>query len=161
MYRPAGDDWSVGESSQTESPEIHVPDSKIPIAPAVDRTMEKRRSRRVQIAMPVIIRGERGSEPFEEKGLTAAVNAYGCMLRLSATLERGEQVTIINTVTLDEQLCTVTFLGQSDGAKAEVGLEFPTPCPQFWRMYFPPDDWDPADRKLPASSPTLAGRREV
>jgi len=109
--------------------------------------------------MPVIIRGKRGRETFEEKSLTAAVSAHGCMLRLSTAVMRGEQVTIINPVTSDEQICTVTFLAQSDNAKVEVGLEFLRPCPQFWRIHFPPDDWDPADRKLPTSSPALAGRR--
>ena len=141
-----------------------MPDSKMPIVSAgdrtaVDRSTEKRRSRRVQITMPVTIRGKSGTETFEEKSVTAAVSAHGCMLHLSTTLGRGEQVTIINVVTSDEQVCTVTFLGQSDSGKAEVGLEFLKPCPQFWRMHFPPDDWDPADRKLPTSSPTPAGRR--
>lgn len=109
--------------------------------------------------MPVIIRGKSESGTFEEKSFTAAVSAHGCLLRLSATLVLGEQVAIINSVTSDEQLCTVTFLGQSDSGKVEVGLKFLSACPQFWRMHFPPDDWDRADRKLPSTSPTPAGRR--
>jgi hypothetical protein len=35
--------------------------------------------------------------------------------------------------------------------KTEVGLEFSEPVPRFWRITFPPEDWNPADRKLPTA----------
>jgi hypothetical protein len=133
----------------------------MPIESPGDRKIDKRRSRRVQITMPVAVRWKRAAESMEERGLTVAVSAHGCMLHVAAKLERGEQVTIVNIATSEQQLCTVTFLGPTDSGKAETGLEFLEPCPQFWRMHFPPDDWDPADRKLPGSSLPLIGRRNA
>lgn len=139
---------------------------KVPIVSTTDRTgeergAEKRRSRRVQIAMPVIVRGKSGEKSFEEKSATAAVNAHGCMLHLSAMVAREEKVTVIHCLTLDEQVCNVMFLGASDGVRVEVGLEFLNPCPQFWRMNFPPDNGDPANRKLFPSSPPALGQYDL
>jgi hypothetical protein len=126
---------------------------------ADEHSREKRRSRRVQITIPVIVRGKIGSKIFEEKSITAAVGAHGCMLQLVAKLYRGEQIMIVNIVTLDERVCRVSFLGPSDGDHTKTGLEFLNPSPQFWRMHFPPDNWHPADRKLPSSVPPLTSHR--
>jgi hypothetical protein len=37
----------------------------------------------------------------------------------------------------------VAFLGPVRGGKAEIGLEFTSPHPTFWRVAFPPEDWTP------------------
>ena len=148
-----------GLPSERYAQETPVPDSNTPPGCARDRLTDKRRSRRVQIAMPVAVRGKSESEIFEEKTVTAAVSAHGCMVHLSTPVERGEQVAVVNTAARDEQICTVSYLGQADDGRTEVGLQFMTPCPRFWRMHFPPDDWDPADRKLPSGSLPVAGRR--
>ena len=31
--------------------------------------------------------------------------------------------------------------------RREIGLEFSEPSPLFWRIAFPPEDWDPSERK--------------
>jgi hypothetical protein len=64
----------------------------------------------------------------------------------------GRQVFLVNPATREEMACTVNFLGKKDGEPTEVGLEFVQPAPFFWRIHFPPEDWNPEDRKLP--SPT-------
>jgi hypothetical protein len=38
-------------------------------------------------------------------------------------------------------------MGQGERGKQEVGLEFAEASPRFWKIAFPPDDWNPADRK--------------
>jgi len=118
-------------------------------AGARDSGPERRRSHRVHIAMGVIIRGTSESIPFREETQTISVNAHGCMVRLTARVARGQRVTIINSATAEELDCAVTFTGQKDGNRTEIGLEFAEPSPVFWRIAFPPENWDPTERKKP------------
>jgi len=117
-----------------------------------DIPAERRRSQRVNIAMPVLVRGKRGGQPFEEQALTISVNAHGCMVRMATPLTRLQEVAIVNVKTAEELPCKVTFLGQKEGGKTEVGVEFSEPSPVFWRIAFPPEDWDPSERKRPGGS---------
>jgi hypothetical protein len=119
--------------------------SKVPAAG--ETSSDRRRSYRVQITMPVLVRGKNGEVPFTEESHTVSVNAHGCMLRLAAKLVRGQELAIVNPKTVEELPCTVTFIGQKDSGKTEVGLEFVEPSPLFWRITFPSEDWDPSERK--------------
>ncbi len=114
---------------------------------ANDNNAERRRSHRVHIAMPVLVRGKKGTQAFEEQTHTISVNAHGCMVRMTTAVTRAQEIQIVNTKTAEELPCTVTFLGQRDGGKMEVGVEFAEPSPVFWRIAFPPEDWDPSERK--------------
>jgi c-di-GMP-binding flagellar brake protein YcgR len=116
-----------------------------------ESTAERRRSQRVNIAMPVLVRGTKGTEAFEEKTVTISVSAHGCMVRVATPVARGQEVAIVNVKTAEELPCKVTFLGQKENGKAEVGVEFTEPSPLFWRIAFPPEDWDPAERKRAGS----------
>jgi len=130
---------------------------------AAENNAERRRSHRVYITMPVIIRGKNGQQTFSEETRTASVNAHGCMVRLAEKVVKGQEVAIVNPKTVEELPCTVTFVGQKESGKTEVGLEFIEPSPHFWRITFPSDDWDPSERKRPSSaSPrTLPPRKKV
>jgi PilZ domain len=108
---------------------------------------EKRRTQRVRIAMPVIIRGKHGNQSFEEATATVSVSAHGCMVHLDAQVGRAQHLTIVNKNTMEELLCRVSYLGQGERGRQEVGLEFAEVAPRFWKIAFPPDDWNPADRK--------------
>jgi len=114
-----------------------------------DTTAERRRSPRVNIAMPVLVRGKRGTQSFEEPVQTISVSAHGCMIRMATPVSRHQEIAIVNTKTAEELPCTVTFLGQKEGGKTEVGVEFAEASPLFWRIAFPPEDWDPSERKRP------------
>lgn len=120
---------------------------------------ERRRSHRVHIAMPVLVRGKKGAQSFEEKTMTISVNAHGCMVRLATPVTRNQGVLIVNTKTAEELPCTVTFLGPKESGRMEVGIEFTEPSPVFWRIAFPPEDWDPSERKRPSTSRTPATHR--
>ena len=111
----------------------------------------KRRSKRIHIAMPVVVRATNGDRPIEEATKTLRVNAHGCLLYLATNVQMGRQVFLVNPATREEIACTVNFLGKKDGEATEVGLEFIQPAPFFWRIHFPPEDWNPEDRKLPAA----------
>jgi len=114
---------------------------------------ERRRTQRVRIAMSVVVQGTSGKNPFKEETQTISVNAHGCVMRLAVRVERGQRVSMINPKTSEEQPCTVVFLGQTDRGKTEVGVEFAQPSPMFWRIAFPPVDWDPSERKRPETNP--------
>jgi hypothetical protein len=91
----------------------------------------------VQIAMGVQVRGATGGTNFQEEAKTISVSAHGCMVRLAAKVARGQHVTIVNKKTAQELSCTVSYIGQTDGEKVEVGIEFSEPSPVFWRIAFP------------------------
>lgn len=110
----------------------------------------RRRTRRVKIAIPVTVRIPKPNASFyEETTETIVVNAHGCLAFLAVPLAPGQQVRIINPKSSEEQECAVVWIGQFNEGKREVGLEFSEPAPRFWGITFPPDDWNPADRKLP------------
>ena len=122
----------------------------------------KRRSHRIHIAMAVLVRGKSRGAPFEEMTNTVTVNACGGMLLLTAQLERGQQISVVNPQTQEEVPCIVTFLGKKEGDKSEVGIEFAEPSALFWRINFPPLDWDPEERKRPgghSQQPAITPRR--
>jgi len=112
---------------------------------------DRRRSHRVNIAMPILVRGKT-TQPFQEQTNTISVSAHGCVFRLAAEVKRLQEIAIVNSKTAEELPCKVTFLGQKESGKTEVGVEFSEPSPLFWRIAFPPEDWDPSERKRPGGS---------
>jgi hypothetical protein len=80
---------------------------------------------------------------FEEEGSTLAINAHGALIQLQARLTSGCKVLMQHKHTQEEQECLVVFLGPVRNGRAEIGLEFSTACPTFWRVAFPPEDWSP------------------
>lgn len=115
-----------------------------------DSYAERRRSQRVVIAMPVLVRGKHAGRPFEEETTTVSVSANGCLVRLTAAVVRAQEIAIVNPKTAEELPSVVTFVGLKDAGKTEVGVEFAEPSPLFWRIAFPPPDWDAAERKRPS-----------
>lgn len=114
---------------------------------AAESHEKKRRTQRVQIMMPVIVRGTAKGQVFEEKTQTVTVNAHGCLVLLKTTVDRTQEVMLINSKTAEELPCQVMFIGQKDGDRVQVGLQFAERSPLFWRIMFPPEDWDPSQRK--------------
>ena len=122
-----------------------------------------RRTQRVHIQMAVIVRGTSKGKPFEEETKTTTVNANGCLVSLDAPVMRGQQVSVVNSKTVEELMCNVAFISENKGSKSEVGLEFTEPSPLFWRIGFPPEDWsESSERKRAPLLPKqhLAGPQE-
>ncbi|MFZ0638595.1 MAG: PilZ domain-containing protein [Candidatus Acidiferrales bacterium] len=117
---------------------------------------ETRRSKRVYISMSVLVKYQRAGQQCEEQTVTDSVNAQGCLLRLNVALERGQKITIINLKSEQEMECRVAYVGQSEGGKTQAGVEFMRPSDYFWHIAFPPDDWNPADRKRPVMERAVA-----
>jgi hypothetical protein len=104
----------------------------------------RRRSQRVLMQVGVRIRGNNAQgAPFEEETATLAINAHGALILLHARLTSGSTVHMKHNRTEEEQECHVAFLGPVRDGKSEIGLEFTSPRPAFWRVAFPPEDWNP------------------
>jgi len=92
----------------------------------------------------VRIRGKDAQgHPFEEETSTLAINAHGALILMQARLTSGSKVHMHHNGTKEEEECHVAFLGPVRAGKAEIGLEFSSPSPTFWRVAFPPEDWSP------------------
>jgi hypothetical protein len=104
----------------------------------------RRRSQRVlmQVAVRVSATDTQGKTIVEETE-TLAINAHGALVLLQSRLTSGSKVLLQHKKTQEEQECQVVFLGPVRSGKAEIGLEFSSPRPTFWRVAFPPEDWTP------------------
>ena len=121
-------------------------------------TMARRRSQRVLMQVGVRIRGKDAQgKDFEEFTETLAINAHGALVLLTARVISGAVIQMKHNKTEEEQECHVAFLGPVRSGRAEIGLEFSTPRPTFWRVAFPPEDWSP---KNPEARTALKGRTE-
>jgi PilZ domain len=107
-------------------------------------TGARRRSQRVLMQVAVRVRGtDAQGKAVDEETETLAINAHGALVLLSTRFTSGSKVQLQHKRTQEEQECHVAFLGPVRAGKAEIGLEFSTPHPTFWRVAFPPEDWTP------------------
>jgi len=105
-------------------------------------SIAQRRSQRLLLRVQVIAERRAGQpdtkpEPTE----TLAVNAHGALILLTPPVGELEQILIKNERTNESQLCRVVYQGQMESGRIQVGVEFITPSPNFWRVSFPPEDW--------------------
>ncbi len=122
-------------------------------------TGARRRSQRVLMQVGVRIRGKdaQGTE-FEEFTETLAINAHGALVLLTARVTSGAVVHMKHNKTEEEQECHVAFLGPVRSGKSEIGLEFSSPHPTFWRVAFPPEDWSPKNPEARTASHSRKGK---
>ena len=112
--------------------------------------LARQRTTRVHIAIPLFIYGNHeSSAPFKEITQTLTVNANGCLIELATPVVKEQPLLLMNMKTNEEMACYVVTLGIHVNGKTQVGLRFARPSPRFWGIAFPPEDWDPADRKRP------------
>ncbi len=107
-----------------------------------DASSSRRRSMRVLLSVPVKVTGKTfKGQDFAEESRTLVVNAHGALVALAAEMAMRQKVTMTNLTTKEALECTVTHIGTAQAGKAQIGLEFVTPSPTFWKIDFPPDDW--------------------
>lgn len=105
-------------------------------------TYGKRRSERVLLDVPLIVRGEAADkQPFREETFTLTVSAHGALMVLGAKVELGQKVVLRKAKTADECEATVAFLGPPYAGLSTVGVQFARPSPEFWPVIAPPADW--------------------
>ena len=119
----------------------------------------RRRSQRVLMQVAVRIRGtDAQNHSFEEHTETLAINAHGALILLTARVTSGSLVQMKHIKTEEEQECHVAFLGPVRNGRAEIGLEFSSPRPSFWRVAFPPEDWTPKHPEARTASSARADK---
>jgi c-di-GMP-binding flagellar brake protein YcgR len=102
----------------------------------------RRRSMRVLLSVPIQVTGKtKDNQKFEEETRTPVVNAHGALISLAAKLVTGQQVSVNNRATQKSMNCRVVYVGNPAAGKMQMGVEFVEPCPSFWQIDFPPDDW--------------------
>ena len=128
-----------------------------PFSKQVAEKNTQRRSQRVLVAVPVSVVLSRPSQkPTTENTITLVVSAHGALLLLSMKLFAGDQVTLINPRTEEQQPARVVYLGPQQSDKQETGIEFVKPSPLFWRIAFPPSDWTLAHEHAKAPARRVA-----
>jgi hypothetical protein len=117
--------------------------SQIPGGPEPSR----RRSQRVILTMPIVVRTEDAPRDasFEEQTHTLIVNLHGALILLEKKVTKGQKLRMLNRATQAEQVCQVASLGSKAEGKTQVGVEFLKPSPDFWQISFPPEDWTVPD----------------
>ena len=108
------------------------------LRPALNRpptAEERRRAQRVLLRIAVVIHVN-GKPPIQ--GHTHTVSASGAMIVMSEPLAEGTKLTIENLKTQNKVEAKVARPPQTTGEGSLVPVEFSTPSPIFWNVFFPP-----------------------
>jgi hypothetical protein len=108
------------------------------VRPALNRpptAEERRRAQRVLLRIAVTIHVT-GKQPIA--GHTHTVSASGAMIIMPEALAEGTKLTIENTKTGNKVEAKVARAPQVTGEGSLVPVEFSTPAPIFWNVFFPP-----------------------
>jgi hypothetical protein len=102
----------------------------------------RRRSMRVLLSVSILVTGKSvKQEDFSEETRTLVVNAHGALIALTTPVSAGQIVSVSNKATHKSLECRIVYLGNAQGGKTQMGIEFVQPSPAFWQIDFPPDDW--------------------
>ena len=115
--------------------------TKLPVPsarPALDRlptAEERRRAQRVLLRISVLIHIA-GKPPLP--GYTHTVSASGAMIVMREALADGTKVTIENLKSQAKVEAKIARPPQTTSEGSLVPVEFLTPSPTFWNVFFPP-----------------------
>ncbi len=101
----------------------------------------QRRSERVLLDIPVVVRGQSGDRSFQEETFTVTVSAHGALLMLQTSVALGQRLIVLNPKNWGEQEARVAYKGTVYAGLAQVAIEFARPAPEFWQMDSPPASW--------------------
>jgi hypothetical protein len=102
----------------------------------------RRRSMRVLLSVPIVVSGkDADNKGFTEEARTLVVNAHGALIALATKVLPDQIIGIANKATAQSLDCRVVHVGNAQGGKMQLGLEFVKASPTFWQIDFPPDDW--------------------
>jgi PilZ domain len=97
---------------------------------------ERRRAQRVLLRMAVLIHVPGKATPIN--GFTHTVSASGAMIILPEGISQGTKLSIENPKTQKKVEAHVVRPPQLNPEGSLVPVEFTTPSPQFWNIFFPP-----------------------
>jgi hypothetical protein len=93
--------------------------------------------------VPIIVYSQANDGPrFSEETHTLIVNAHGALIPLNTNVAPGQRLVLRNTLNGEEQEGRVVYLSKKWVGMRETGIAFTRPAPHFWKLAFPPDDWN-------------------
>ena len=98
---------------------------------------ERRRAQRVLLKMRVLVHLPNKPEPMV--GHTHTVSASGAMIILPEGLPQGTKFILENPKTQQKVEVNVVRSPQMNQDGSLVPVEFLSPAPQFWNIFFPPN----------------------
>jgi hypothetical protein len=97
---------------------------------------EQRRSERILIDVPVIVKGAPAGaadgRSFQEETFTVTISPHGALLMLAAGVSLGQHIVVRNSLNQREQEARVAYKGAAHAGLAQVGIEFLKESPEFW-----------------------------
>ena len=87
--------------------------------------------------MPVLVHLKGKDRPID--GTTHTVSATGAMIILAQGLEAGTKFILENPRTQQRVEVSVARTSQPNQEGSLVPVEFVTPAPNFWNIFFPPN----------------------
>lgn len=97
---------------------------------------------RVLLSVPIVVSGKSDeNKAFTEEARTLVVNAHGALIALATRVLPNQVVEVANKATKQSLDCRVVHVGNAQGGKMQLGVEFVKASPGFWQIDFPPDDW--------------------
>ena len=107
------------------------------------RWLKKRRSQRIDLSFPVVVhRPSKYGPQFYESTQTLIVNAHGALMPLVDEVVAKQRLLVQNAATGEQQECRVVSVEKVLIGPPRVAVEFTRPLPGFWRIAFPPVDWN-------------------
>ncbi|MDP9338895.1 MAG: PilZ domain-containing protein [Acidobacteriota bacterium] len=107
--------------------------------PAISRpptAEERRRAQRVLLRMPVVVHIPNRAEPMQAE--THTVSQNGGMILVTEAIGEGSKVTLENPRNQKRVDARVVRPPQIAQGGSLVPVEFTTPSPTFWAVFFPP-----------------------
>ena len=101
------------------------------------RRGEKRRSSRVTLAVPIRVDGENiVGEKFIVSTVTVALSQFGCLLQLDEDVLIDQTLVLMNEHTRQSAQGRIVSTRRQRNGHKYVGVEFISPCENFWRLNF-------------------------
>src|SRR5215813_74841 len=110
-----------------------------PVKPGLTRPLtseERRRAQRVLLRVPVRVSVAGKKQALD--GATHTVSATGALIVLSEALQQGTKLTLGNATMQKKIEAHVARPPQFSPEGSLVAIEFASPSPNFWSVFFPP-----------------------
>jgi hypothetical protein len=96
----------------------------------------KRRSKRLPLRIPVRVYGRTAdNRPFRDHTETETVSAHGGLIALKRSLNQGQSLLVVNSLTDEERECRVVYVEPKGRGNRRIGVEFTRPEGNFWHVY--------------------------
>ncbi len=124
-----------GPPSVVSAPSTHV--KRSPNAARPQTAEERRRAQRVLLRIPILVHLTGKANPIH--GVTHTVSATGAMIILPEGIGQGTKFSIENPKTQKTVEVNVVRPPQLNAEGSLIPVEFTTPAPNFWNIFFPPN----------------------